>query len=73
MAGISFFLFHALFAAVNPCFQTVPGDGVTTILPPSTSTYSDFHIILIYKHVHILVYKHVYIDIYIYKHNHYFM
>ncbi|PAV84797.1 hypothetical protein WR25_13703 [Diploscapter pachys] len=38
MAGIIFFLFHALFAVVNPCFQTAPGDGATTILPPSTST-----------------------------------
>ena len=26
MSGVSFFLLHILFAVVNPCFRTVPGN-----------------------------------------------
>ncbi|PAV89765.1 hypothetical protein WR25_22422 [Diploscapter pachys] len=81
MAGIIFFLFHALFAVVDPrrCYNNTASLHVySTFHRYDRNNHSDFHID-IYKHVHILVYKHIHIDVYkhdhinVYKHDHHFM
>ncbi|PAV65024.1 hypothetical protein WR25_18639 [Diploscapter pachys] len=76
MAGIIFFLFHALFAVVNPrrCYNN------TAFHRYDRNNHSGFHILVykhvyidVYKHVYIYVYKHIYIDIYKHDHHDHFM